>query len=66
MLTPTAQHNNFFVRGRNDVPGEVEKSFVKAFELRSVRMGSVSPTWEGGKSMPDKGSNVNEHLGTCR
>lgn len=48
------------------MPGEVEKGFVKdvAFELCSVRMGRVSPPWEGGKSKPDKGDNVNECMGT--
>lgn len=51
---------------RRDMPGEVEKGFVKdvAFELCSVRMGRVSPAWEGGKSKPDKGDNVNERMGT--
>lgn len=48
------------------MPGEVEKGFAKkaAFDLCSVRMGRVSPTWEGGKSMPDKGNNMNECLGS--
>ena len=28
-------------------------------------MGGVSPAWEGGTSMPDKGNeDVNEHMGT--
>lgn len=66
MLTSSAQNRVFSVRGTSDTPGEVEKGFAKkaAFDLCSVRMGRVSPSWEGGKSMPDKGNNMNECLGS--
>lgn len=44
--------------------GEVEQGFAKetAFELYSVKMGRVLPTWEGGRSVPDKGNDMKEGL----
>lgn len=63
VLKPTDQHSIFCQR-KEGCARRGGKRLRKAFESCSVRMGRVSSTWEGGKSMPDKG-NVNEHMRTC-